>query len=199
MVLFHPRVSAPPPMPSDGPCTLDAMIAEHKARQARFAAAGARETARLRASGDDARWVRELNEKAAAEAEREIRKEEKRLAKERLANTMRIESAHELSSICAYPSIRRIIVTVAKAYEVSPIDIVSARRTHDVVPPRHVAMYLAKTTTLRSLPDIGRRFGKDHTTVHYAVRKTAACMAVDDAFKAKVEALRAALTEAQAA
>ena len=33
-------------------------------------------------------------------------------------------------------------------------------------------MYLAKTMTLRSLPEIGRRFGgRDHTTVLHAVRK----------------------------
>jgi chromosomal replication initiator protein len=33
-------------------------------------------------------------------------------------------------------------------------------------------MYLSKTLTLRSLPEIGRRFGgRDHTTVLHAVRK----------------------------
>jgi chromosomal replication initiator protein len=33
-------------------------------------------------------------------------------------------------------------------------------------------MYLAKMLTLRSLPEIGRRFGgRDHTTVLHAVRK----------------------------
>ena len=38
--------------------------------------------------------------------------------------------------------------------------------------PRQIAMYLAKTLTLRSLPEIGRRFGgRDHTTVLHAVRK----------------------------
>ena len=35
-------------------------------------------------------------------------------------------------------------------------------------------MYLAKVLTLRSLPEIGRRFGgRDHTTVLHAVRKIA--------------------------
>ena len=33
-------------------------------------------------------------------------------------------------------------------------------------------MYLAKTLTTRSLPEIGRRFGgRDHSTVLHAVRK----------------------------
>jgi chromosomal replication initiator protein len=36
-------------------------------------------------------------------------------------------------------------------------------------------MYLAKMLTLRSLPDIGRKFGdRDHTTVLHAVRKITA-------------------------
>ncbi|MGY4449335.1 chromosomal replication initiation ATPase DnaA [Bradyrhizobium sp. i1.3.1] len=61
---------------------------------------------------------------------------------------------------------------VARQYNVSRSDLLSSRRTANVVRPRQVAMYLAKTLTLRSLPEIGRRFGgRDHTTVLHAVRK----------------------------
>src|SRR5579863_7845351 len=61
---------------------------------------------------------------------------------------------------------------VARQYNVSRADLLSSRRTANVVRPRHVAMYLAKVLTLRSLPEIGRRFGgRDHTTVLHAVRK----------------------------
>ena len=57
-------------------------------------------------------------------------------------------------------------------YSVSRADILSSRRTAVVVKPRQVAMFLAKTLTMRSLPEIGRRFGgRDHTTVLHAVRK----------------------------
>ena len=45
---------------------------------------------------------------------------------------------------------------VAKHYNVSRADILSSRRTATVVKPRQVAMYLAKTLTPRSLPEIGR-------------------------------------------
>src|SRR6185312_5467634 len=48
---------------------------------------------------------------------------------------------------------------VARQYNVSRSDLLSSRRTANVVRPRQVAMYLAKTLTLRSLPEIGRRFG----------------------------------------
>jgi chromosomal replication initiator protein len=61
---------------------------------------------------------------------------------------------------------------VASHYNVSRADILSSRRTATVVRPRQIAMYLSKTLTLRSLPEIGRRFGgRDHTTVLHAVRK----------------------------
>jgi chromosomal replication initiator protein len=61
---------------------------------------------------------------------------------------------------------------VASHYNVSRADILSSRRTANVVRPRQIAMYLAKMLTLRSLPEIGRRFGgRDHTTVLHAVRK----------------------------
>ena len=61
---------------------------------------------------------------------------------------------------------------VATHYNVSRADLLSSRRTATVVLPRQIAMYLAKALTLRSLPEIGRRFGgRDHTTVLHAVRK----------------------------
>lgn len=68
--------------------------------------------------------------------------------------------------------IRNIQKTVAHFYDVSVADILSARRSAHIVKPRQIAMYLSKKRTLRSLPEIGRRFGgKDHTTVLHAVRK----------------------------
>jgi chromosomal replication initiator protein len=52
---------------------------------------------------------------------------------------------------------------VAQHYNVSRADLLSARRTATVVKPRQVAIYLSKILTLRSLPEIGRRFGgRDH-------------------------------------
>ena len=68
--------------------------------------------------------------------------------------------------------IEEIQKLVASRYNVSRSDILSERRTAAVVRPRQIAMYLSKVLTLRSLPEIGRRFGgRDHTTVLHAVRK----------------------------
>jgi chromosomal replication initiator protein len=65
-----------------------------------------------------------------------------------------------------------------------------------VVRPRQVAMYLAKTLTLRSLPEIGRRFGgRDHTTVLHAVRKIEGLVGNDMALAEEIEILKRQLQE----
>jgi len=85
---------------------------------------------------------------------------------------------------------------VARQYNVSRSDLLSSRRTANVVRPRQVAMYLAKTLTLRSLPEIGRRFGgRDHTTVLHAVRKIEALVGSDAALAEEVEILKRQLQE----
>jgi chromosomal replication initiator protein len=85
---------------------------------------------------------------------------------------------------------------VARHYNVSRGDLLSSRRTANVVRPRQVAMYLAKTLTLRSLPEIGRRFGgRDHTTVLHAVRKIENLVGNDAALAEEIESLKRQLQE----
>jgi chromosomal replication initiator protein len=85
---------------------------------------------------------------------------------------------------------------VARQYNVSRSDLLSSRRTANVVRPRQVAMYLAKTLTLRSLPEIGRRFGgRDHTTVLHAVRKIEGLVGNDMALAEDIEILKRQLQE----
>ena len=85
---------------------------------------------------------------------------------------------------------------VARQYNVSRADLLSSRRTANVVRPRQVAMYLAKTLTLRSLPEIGRRFGgRDHTTVLHAVRKIENLVSTDTALAEEIELLKRQLQD----
>src|SRR5258708_7004591 len=96
------------------------------------------------------------------------------------------------------PRIEVIQHTVARQYGVTRTDILSQRRTAAVVRPRQVAMYLAKTMTLRSLPEIGRLFGgRDHTTVLHAVRKIDALVKIDLVLADVIAAIRAELAEGQ--
>ena len=85
---------------------------------------------------------------------------------------------------------------VARQYNVSRADLLSSRRTANVVRPRQIAMYLAKTLTLRSLPEIGRRFGgRDHTTVLHAVRKIENLVGNDTTLAEEIELLKRLLQE----
>ena len=80
---------------------------------------------------------------------------------------------------------------VARFYKVSRSDLLSSRRAQTVVRPRQVAMYLSKTLTPRSLPEIGRRFGgRDHTTVLHAVRKIEGLMSKDSSLVNDIDCLR---------
>lgn len=92
--------------------------------------------------------------------------------------------------------IETIQIAVTRLYGVSRIDLLSSRRSADVVRPRQVAMYLAKTLTLRSLPEIGRLFGgRDHTTVLHAVRKIKALVTMDTAVAGEVERVKEMIME----
>jgi chromosomal replication initiator protein len=85
---------------------------------------------------------------------------------------------------------------VANHYNISRADILSSRRTANVVRPRQIAMYLSKVLTLRSLPEIGRRFGgRDHTTVLHAVRKIEDLSSKDRGLSEVIELLKRILTE----
>jgi chromosomal replication initiator protein len=80
---------------------------------------------------------------------------------------------------------------IASHYNVSKHDLLSARRTRAIVRPRQIAMYLAKTMTPRSYPEIGKRFGgRDHTTVLHAVRKVEELAAADEALAQEIELLK---------
>ena len=92
--------------------------------------------------------------------------------------------------------IEHIQKVVAKHFNISRQDIVSSRRNRSIVRPRQISMYLAKTLTDRSFPEIGRRFGgRDHTTVLHAVRKIDTLMREDRSFAEEVELLKRLVEE----
>nr|WP_245582425.1 chromosomal replication initiator protein DnaA [Neorhizobium lilium] len=85
---------------------------------------------------------------------------------------------------------------VSRHYNVSRQELVSNRRTRVIVKPRQIAMYLAKTLTPRSFPEIGRRFGgRDHTTVLHAVRKIEDLITADTKLGHEIELLKRLINE----
>ncbi|MDG2401810.1 MAG: chromosomal replication initiator protein DnaA [Amylibacter sp.] len=88
-------------------------------------------------------------------------------------------------------TIDEIIRKVTAHYGVNLTDMLSARRTRSIARPRQVAMYLSKKLTSKSLPEIGRRFGKrDHTTVIHAVKKIEELQSIDNQIAKDIEVLR---------
>jgi chromosomal replication initiator protein len=91
-------------------------------------------------------------------------------------------------------SIDEIQRRVAEHYGIRLADLVGPRRLRSLARPRQVAMYLAKTMTSRSLPEIGRRFGgRDHTTVIHGVRRIEELKSTDAQIADDIEALRRTL------
>jgi chromosomal replication initiator protein len=80
---------------------------------------------------------------------------------------------------------------VAEHYNIRLSDMIGPKRVRTIARPRQVAMYLSKTLTTRSLPDIGRRFGgRDHTTIMHGVRKVEELKATDSQLAEDIELLR---------
>ena len=69
------------------------------------------------------------------------------------------------------PTPPMILQTVSNFYSVPVDQILSDRRSKDTVQPRQMAMYLVRKMTNYSLPEIGKVFGRDHTTVMHACDK----------------------------
>tara|TARA_B100000282_G_scaffold294960_1_gene273187 strand:+ start:84 stop:1493 length:1410 start_codon:yes stop_codon:yes gene_type:complete len=60
---------------------------------------------------------------------------------------------------------------VCKFFKISKNEMLSPRRSRYLVRPRQTAIYLAKSLTSKSLPEIGREFSnRDHTTVIHSVK-----------------------------
>jgi chromosomal replication initiator protein len=87
-------------------------------------------------------------------------------------------------------SIDHILKVVADRFQMKTSDLKSKRRTKTVVYPRQLAMYLCRTLTDSSFPEIGRQFGgKDHSTVIHAVRLIAGQVEHDHQTKITVDGL----------
>lgn len=88
-------------------------------------------------------------------------------------------------------TIGEIVDAVAGVYELAP-DTLYDRGRVDVV-PRQVAMYLARRLTPLSFPQIGRVFGRDHSTVQHAVARIEQRLIAEPDTRRHVERIEATL------
>ncbi len=87
-------------------------------------------------------------------------------------------------------SIDSIQRKVAAHFDVRILDLKAKKRNRAIVHPRQIAMYLARSLTDSSLPEIGEYFGgRDHTTVLHAYEKIENNLKKDPRFKDLVDRL----------
>lgn len=70
----------------------------------------------------------------------------------------------------ARPRMADILVQVAERFGLTPETLRSDRRDARIIAPRHAAIWLCRRANY-TLPEIGRVFRRDHTTVLYSVRR----------------------------
>ncbi len=92
------------------------------------------------------------------------------------------------------PSVEAIQVMVCAHFQIGRLDMLSDRRSTDMVLPRHLAIYLCRTLTFRSLNEIARLFRRDHTTVMHAVDHIQRQRTCDEMLDASVMMLTEKLT-----
>ena len=91
-------------------------------------------------------------------------------------------------------TIETIQKVVADFYNLKVADLKSKTNSRNIAVPRQIAMYLCKTLTKASLPEIGREFGgKHHTTVLHSINKISQLYEKDPVFHRLIDSLIADL------
>ena len=90
-------------------------------------------------------------------------------------------------------TIDKILHTVSSHYNITIEDMKSRKRISNIASARHVAVYIIKKLTDRSLPAIGREFNRDHTTIINSIDTVEKRLASDPAFDAEVKELMRAV------
>ena len=88
------------------------------------------------------------------------------------------------------PDLTTITETICRFFQITPDILVSTSRRKEAVRPRNMAMYLSRHMTDLPLTDIGRAFGRNHSTVVYAINKTESLIKKDSFYRRQVEFLK---------
>lgn len=86
-------------------------------------------------------------------------------------------------------TIDKILHTVSSHYNISIEDMKSKKRISSISSARHIAVYIIKKLTDRSLPAIGREFNRDHTTIINSIDTVEKRLQTDPLFEAEINDL----------
>jgi chromosomal replication initiator protein len=127
------------------------------------------------------------------------------IAYAQLAGTDRVDS--DLVSMALADLVRRpekvtvdqVIHAVCLYYNVTVDSLSSTSRSRTIAFPRQMAMYLARTETDASFPQIGTQLGnRDHTTILYGYEKIAALLEKDAEARRDMLSIKASIYESSA-
>ena len=91
-------------------------------------------------------------------------------------------------------TVAAIIEAVARFHNLRSVDITGSKRTRALTRPRHIAMFLARTHTSLSFPELGREFGgRDHSTIQHGYHKVREELEVDPDLAYKVKLIEQGL------
>ena len=85
---------------------------------------------------------------------------------------------------------------VEEAYGITHEEMLSSSRVESLNVPRQIAMYLCRTMTDKSYPDLGKAFGgRDHTTILHGFKKIEKSMKEDPQVYNTLESIRARIND----
>ena len=84
-------------------------------------------------------------------------------------------------------TVDKIFAAVLKKYNIRREDIVSGKRTKEIANARHVTVYVIRSVTDMSLPNIGKIIERDHTTVLSSLETIEKRMAQNPVFRTEME------------
>ena len=94
------------------------------------------------------------------------------------------------------PSIDLIKKAALKVFPIAKAELEGPSKARGFVYPRQIAMYLCRTMTRKSFPQIGRAFGRrDHTTVLYAYRRIETDIGNDSELAADIARVQSTVLE----
>ncbi|MCC6798970.1 MAG: chromosomal replication initiator protein DnaA [Anaerolineae bacterium] len=115
------------------------------------------------------------------------------LGKQPLTETLVAQALHRTAATPARrkTNVSDILRATATYHQLSMDDLLSKRRTKEVVRARHIAMYLAREETEASLPQIGEALGgRNHSTVLHGYQKIAEEIGADETLRQELSSIR---------
>lgn len=92
-------------------------------------------------------------------------------------------------------TVDKIFSIIYSKYGVSKEDLVSAKRNKEIASARHVSVYLIREITEMSLPNIGKIYERDHSTILSSIEAVKKKMRTDPLFAKEVNDLKKDLSE----